>query len=429
MYQDDYRPQNMDYRPDPAAFQPRKKSRVPLVLGILLLCVAVSVGSVLATLRLTGAGNKAPETAVFPEIGQSLNKNDAGAAKLGFVIPSRSRDGEMTLQQVAAKTIPSVVNIQTYAPRQNVPYFFSDFFGFFDSPGYDRGSAEDGEQVLYGQGSGVICNRDGYIVTNAHVLENAQSVEVVLYDGNNYPATIVGEDRVTDLAVIKIDAPDLVPAVFGSSQDLVVADQVIAVGNPSGIKLSSTVTVGYVSALNRMMNSDSGSDMPYIQTDAAINPGNSGGALVNMQGEVIGINTAKIAATAYEGLGFAIPTDSAQPVIRDLIQYGAVQNRPVIGITGRFIDVQSAAFYRFPAGGFYINGTTAPNAKEAGLRQGMIITAVDELQIYGGDTLSNYLAQKKIGDTVELTVIDTMDESGRSQTIQVVLSVPQTVEI
>ena len=187
-----------------------------------------------------------------------------------------------------------------------------------------------GEQRCFpaGEGSGIIFSEDGYIVTNAHVVDGATSLKAILSDGTTYEAELVGSDTLTDLAVLKIDATGLQAAEFGSSEDLRVADQVMAIGNPGGYQLNSSVTIGYVSALNRAIsNSSTGYTMEYIQTDAAINPGNSGGALVNQYGQVVGINSAKISATGYEGLGFAIPAETAQPVISDLIEYGYVKDR------------------------------------------------------------------------------------------------------
>ena len=168
---------------------------------------------------------------------------------------------------------------------------------------------ESGSEVSpAGEGSGVIFSEDGYIVTNQHVVDGATSLKVVTSDGTSYEAQLVGEDTQTDLAVLKIEAEGLTPAEFGSSEDLQVADEVMAIGNPGGLQLSSSVTMGYVSALNRAVtNSETGYTLNCIQTDAAINPGNSGGALVDMNGHVVGINSSKIAAVDYEGLGFAIP--------------------------------------------------------------------------------------------------------------------------
>ena len=220
--------------------------------------------------------------------------------------------GKLTTEEVAQKVIPSVVCI---------------YQAYSNTNGYFGTSSESGE------GSGIIASSDGYIITNAHVIEGASALKVILSNGTSYEAKIVGSDTATDLALIKIDATDLQAAEFGSSEDLQVGEQVIAIGNPGGIQFNSSVTVGYVSAVNRSITYN-GYDMECIQTDAAIDK-ICGGALVNIYGQIIGINSAKITATGYEGLGFAIPIDTAQPIINNLKQYGYVKDRAMLGITGR----------------------------------------------------------------------------------------------
>ena len=236
------------------------------------------------------------------------------------------------------------------------------------------------------------------------MIEGATNLQVITSDGLTYEASLVGSDSQTDLAVIKIEATGLTAAQFGTSSDLQVADEVMAVGNPGGMQLNSSVTFGYISALNRpVTNSETGYTVNCIQTDAAINPGNSGGALVDMNGYVIGINSSKIAATEYEGLGFAIPSDTVQPVVSDLIEYGYVKDRPMLGITGGFINQLVASFYG-GVSGFYVNEVSSQEAVKSGLQRGDIITAIDDTQITDENTIATYIAGKKPGDTVTLTV-------------------------
>ena len=241
-------------------------------------------------------------------------------------------------------------------------------------------------------------------------MDGADSLKVVLYDGSTYEATLVGSDSVTDLAVIKIEATNLVPATFGSSEDLKVADQVMAIGNPGGLQFSSSVTVGYVSALNRTITTEDGYTMECIQTDAAINPGNSGGALVNKYGQVVGINSSKIAATGYEGLGFAIPIDTAQSVISSLKEYGYVKDRAVLGITGQYVDSMTARFYGYPSGGMYVASVTNPSVSEAGITQGCMITKIDDVTVDSQTAITAYLTSKKAGDTVTLEVYNGLSQ-------------------
>ena len=250
---------------------------------------------------------------------------------------------------------------------------------------------------------------EGYILTNAHVVDGATSLKVVLYDGSSYEAELIGSDSLTDLAVIRIPQDSLQgtalkPASFGSSADLRVADKVIAIGNPGGSAFSSSVTIGYVSALNRAIpNQTTGYTMEYIQTDAAINPGNSGGALVNQYGQVIGINSAKIAATGYEGLGFAIPSDFAQTIVSDLIQYGYVKDRAMLGISGQFIDSLTGRFYGLPQGE-YVAALNTTHAVASGLREGDVILSMNGTTLASEAVMRRMIHASKPGDVMQLEV-------------------------
>lgn len=322
---------------------------------------------------------------------------------------SASSDGTvsaMSDQDIAAKLTPSVVCIQNYQVTQN--------YGFMQTDTSDSSVSPAGE------GSGIIMSEDGYIITNAHVVEGATSLKVITSDGETYEAQLIGSDTVTDLAVVKIDATGLTAAEFGSSKDLRVADKVMAIGNPGGHELSSSVTIGYVSALNRAIaNNTTGYTMEYIQTDAAINPGNSGGALINEYGQVVGINSAKISATGYEGLGFAIPIDTAQPIISDLIQYGYVKDRAVLGISGQFIDSMTGRFYGLPQGE-YVAQLNSSEAQASGLQVGDVITAIDGQQLDSESTLRSAILSKKPGDTVTLQVYRSSTQ--QSATVELKLS-------
>ena len=322
---------------------------------------------------------------------------------------SASSDGTvsaMSDQDIAAKLTPSVVCIQNYQVTQN--------YGFMQTDTSDSSVSPASE------GSGIIMSEDGYIITNAHVVEGATSLKVMTSDGETYEAQLIGSDTVTDLAVVKIDATGLTAAEFGSSEDLRVADKVMAIGNPGGHELSSSVTIGYVSALNRAIaNNTTGYTMEYIQTDAAINPGNSGGALINEYGQVVGINSAKISATGYEGLGFAIPIDTAQPIISDLIQYGYVKDRAVLGISGQFIDSMTGRFYGLPQGE-YVAQLNSSEAQASGLQVGDVITAIDNQQLDSESTLRSAILSKKPGDTVTLQVYRSSTQ--QSATVELKLS-------
>ncbi len=328
--------------------------------------------------------------------------------------------GSLTMQEIAKKVIPSVVCIQNYQIQQNTRYTLGRANGGSDNGAAGAADQPEGSVNPTSEGSGIIATSDGYIITNDHVVSGASSLKVILSDGKKYEAKLIGGDSVTDLAVIKINASGLPTAEFGSSDDLKVADTVMAVGNPGGMEFNSSVTIGYVSALNReITNGETGYIMKCIQTDAAINPGNSGGALVNNSGQVIGINSSKIVATGYEGLGFSIPINVAQPIISDLKQYGYVKDRAVLGITGQFIDSMTARFYDLPTG-MFVNSVTSSAVTSAGIKKGDVITKIDGKELTSDNILTSYITTKKPGDTVTLNVQNSL--TGENFTAKVKLS-------
>ncbi|NLK02473.1 MAG: trypsin-like serine protease [Clostridiaceae bacterium] len=410
--------------------------RAVIIISAILVVLAVAAVSILGTLAYTQLKKAAPELTV--ETGQEEpveptdeepvtkpadkqaeatspdESQEAEPERDDLVLETAAPEQPSTtgqLQDAAEKVIPSVVLIREYRRPSMDNRTDTDQSSGSAIPNSQQISpitTRQRQDMIVGEGSGVILSADGYIVTNAHVVEGGDSYEVVLYDGVSFEADLMGADSVTDLAVLKIDPGDveLKPATFVGTSGLRVADQVIAVGNPTGSILSSSVSVGYISALNRKVMAEDGSNMNYIQTDAAINRGNSGGALANLNGEVIGINALKVAGDTYEGLGFAIPWDTAEPVVRDLVKYGKVQNRPALGVRGRYIDHQFAFYYQLASGGFLVDEVVNRDLIKAGLRQGHIITAIDDLELVSSSTLSNYLAQKKPGDEVVLHVVD-----------------------
>ena len=392
-------PYRQVYRTQPVYPQPvrpteKKRRGVPFAVKLLAVVVccaltsAVTLGVFVALLQ-TGAVE-------LPYVHTTQSVESTGEVSIAPT-PTPQTDtasGMFTDQDIAEKVLPSVVCIQNYRITQQYGFLYT-------SSGGDMSPA--------GEGSGIVLNAQGYIVTNAHVVNNATSLKVILYDGSVHEAELVGMDTLTDLAVIKIDTEGengavVTPADFGAASSMRVADKVMAIGNPGGSAFSSSVTIGYVSALNRAIpNSDTGYTMEYIQTDAAINPGNSGGALVNGYGQVIGINSAKISATEYEGLGFAIPTDFAQPIIEDLIEFGYVKDRAMLGISGQYIDALTGRFYGLPQGE-YVSEITTEYAQASGLRPGDVITAIDGAKLSSEAVLRSIVNNKKPEDTVTLTV-------------------------
>lgn len=262
-----------------------------------------------------------------------------------------------------------------------------------------------------GYGTGIILTEDGYIVTNNHVIDGSRSVKIALIDDTEYAATVVGADATTDIAVLKIDAQGLTAAAFGDSDDLLVGETVVAIGNPLGSELAGSVTSGIISAVGREISTN-GFSQEYIQTDAAINPGNSGGALVDIEGKVIGINTLKSYLAGYddygvpigtEGIGFAIPINSAKPIIEQLMKEGKVE-RPGIGISC-LVDVTNAYNPEgSPDGVTVVSVVEGGPADKAGLSANDIITAIDDVEVKTVEELTKTIQSHAIGDEINVTV-------------------------
>ena len=338
----------------------------------LVLVAAVGFAGGVAGSRFAGGSNRV--------IYQSVNRGDTSSSE-GSV-----PEGEaMNTKQVASLVAPSVVVITTEEVVTS-NYWFG------------------GQYVESGAGSGVIMTEDGYILTCAHVVSGASSITVTLTDGTEYPATLVGADSQSDIAVIKVKATGLTPAVMGDSDALAVGEDVVAVGNPLG-ELGGTVTNGIVSALNREIEVNS-STMSVIQTNAAVSPGNSGGGLFNAAGELIGIVNAKSTGDYAEGLGFAIPINTALPVAQDLIENGYVTGRPALGVTVLTIsDAQTAAQYGVSNYGVYVIEVNAGSGAEAaGLQAGDMFVSVDNTVVSSTAELTDIISQHQVGDVLSVQI-------------------------
>ena len=255
------------------------------------------------------------------------------------------------------------------------------------------------QRLVPGSGSGVIITQDGYIATNHHVIRDANSITVRLPDGKSYTATVVGSDSEADLAVLKIPVSGLTPALFGDSSKLQVGQTTLAVGNPLG-ELGGTVTSGIISALDREVGFDDGQIMTLLQTDAAINPGNSGGGLFNLYGELVGIVNAKSAGIDIEGLGFAIPINTAKKVIEDIITIGYVRGRVSAGLEVVSVETaREAMMYRVNQTGLYI-----ASSKDSRLQTGDRIVAVNDTPVSDLYSFKSALNKFKVGDVVNITV-------------------------
>ncbi|HEV2281700.1 MAG TPA: trypsin-like peptidase domain-containing protein [bacterium] len=364
-----------------------RRGRLGYAAAVVLVLAAVVVGAGLGGVVLPQyvhpvfSGHAAPE-ATAPSAAPPANPPAAQAP----VVPPAPAAGltpeENVVINVVKRVRPSVVNIDTEAQVQTM-------FGVFPQQG---------------AGSGVIVRPDGYILTNNHVVQGAQTIKVTLLSGKVLPGKIVGTDPIADLAVIKVASPEPLPAAqLGSSRDLRVGQTAIAIGNPFG--LGSTVTTGVISALNRNIQLPNLIVENLIQTSALINPGNSGGALVDSSGQVVGINTAIIPNA--QGIGFAIPSDLARSEMQQLIALGHIV-RPWVGIVyGGDVDPQTAQAYNLGAKHGVLVRSVEPGspAAKAGIASGDIVTAVGSEQV---DTWSDFvrdIVNRKIGETVTLTVV------------------------
>ena len=336
-----------------------------------------------------------PETESLPEATQSLNicSDDVSiclqeSPKSAENIPQT--DG-LSLQQIYEQNIPSVVSITCHS----------------------RSSSSSG--------TGVILSEQGYIVTNAHVVEDALSVTIQLTDNRTFEASLVGSDEITDLAVLHINAEGLIPAQFGDSSVLRVGDTVCAIGDPLGVEFRGSFTDGIISAINRDVAVD-GRTMNLIQTNAALNSGNSGGPLINCYGQVIGINTMKIAVftnrSGVEGLGFAIPSTMVKDVVDQIVEQGYVSGRPTLGITGDGLSSFYQHYYRLPAGLYITRVDQDSYAARYGIEPGDILLSIDDTRITSMEDMNTVLYNHQVGDVVNAIIY----RGGRQLSAQLTLT-------
>ena len=323
-------------------------------------------------------------------------ENTNNALTTGFNLEDAT-GSEMTVQEITAATLDSVVEIKTESVQTE------SFLG---------------QYVTEGAGSGVIIKSDGYIITNNHVIDGASKIVVTTTDNNEYEAEVVGADADNDVAVLKINAKNLATATMGNSDQLNVGDLAVAIGNPLG-ELGGTVTAGIISALDRSITID-GKTMSLLQTDTSINPGNSGGGLFNQYGQLIGIVVAKSSGSDVEGLGFAIPINTAANVAEQLIEYGYVKGKPSTGMAYQERTSQSSMFGSFfgsSGTSVYIAEVSGTNAKKAGFQEGDLVKSVDGQTIDSFETLSAIITAHQVGDTVTYVV----ERNGRTLEIDLVL--------
>ena len=375
-----------EHRENVQEMKPVKKNRLGMKIAALCLCCALLGGAVGGGVAWAASGSST-----------SINVSSRPATEVAI----KTVDGktEMTDAEVYAANVNSVVSINTTGTAGT---------NFFGQP-VQTASA----------GSGFVLTKDGYIVTNYHVVEGADTVTVTMYNGDEYDAKYVGGDEDYDIAVIKVEAEDLQAVTVGDSDTLNVGDHVLAVGNPLG-ELTFSMSGGMVSSVNRAINV-SGTPFNMIQTDASINPGNSGGPLFNSYGEVVGIVSAKYSSASneesVEGLGFAIPINDVIAMIQDIMTNGYVTNKPYLGITGGSMTEQMAAQFRYDidSGVFIYSVEEGGAADKAGLQMGDVIVKVGDKDITSMEDLNVVKKQYSAGDTATFTVY----RDGQEMTVEV----------
>ena len=372
----------------PRERKPRQKKqhrRGAVAAAVVAACLLVGAGSSLITTSLVNHRWENTVSSMRSDLQNQINGlKNGGSQSSGGTLSQVSSGEVMTPSQVYNQNMQSVVGI-TVEGVDNSGYYAQEYSG---------------------SGSGFVLTADGYVMTNCHVVSGATRITVTMYDGTEYPAALIGADSISDVAVLKVEATGLPTVTIGSSEDLSVGDMVVAIGNPLG-ELTLTQTVGYVSAKNRSITTD-GRTTNMIQTDAAINSGNSGGPLFNMQGQVVGVTSAKYSGTttsgaSIEGIGFAIPIDDAMDIANDLMELGYV-NGAALGVNVRQMDAKVAQEYNLPAGPRVESVNPGSAAEKAGVQVMDIITKLGDTEINSNSDLLNALRKFSGGDTTTITV-------------------------
>ncbi|MCD7872635.1 MAG: trypsin-like peptidase domain-containing protein [Clostridiales bacterium] len=380
----------------------KKNKTAIIIIVIIAVCAVIGIAGLLVSmLSNTQTSSNDNQSSSSTTDVQTQSQND---------VAKTDDSGNYTVAGIAEKCIDSCVGITVYT--QNSSY--GNFYGY----GSNSNSQSSSGETASGEGSGIIMqesNGKTYILTCAHVISDGSSFKVTLNNGDEYDATMVGYDSQTDIGVLSINATGLQVAEFADSTQTVLGEQVVAIGCPGGIEFMNSVTSGYVSALDRPISSTIGYDNECIQIDAAINPGNSGGALFNMQGQVIGVNSSKIASTEYEGMGFAVPSNTAINTANSLIKVGYVEGRAKIGVT--YTDIEnysnseailsalSKLGFENAAGTMVINQVSS-DSDLAGkdVKEYDMIVAVNGTTMTDTDIMTSVLADSSPGDTIKLTI-------------------------
>jgi serine protease Do len=388
---------------EPVEAKPKKNKTALIVTIVIVVCVVFAIcGLAVAGTSYVKSTNSGTSTT------QSNDDDASASVKSSNSAATTDSDGNLTAVGVAQKNMDSCVGITVYTQQSAYSYFYN----------YGQSSSNSGEETASGEGSGVImseANGKTYILTCAHVISDGSSFKVTLNDDTELDATMVGYDSQTDIGVLSIDKTGLQIAEFGDSEDIEVGETCIAIGCPAGLEFKNSVTQGIVSAVARPISSSIGYSNDCIQVDAAINPGNSGGALFNMQGQVIGINSSKIASTEYEGMGFAIPSNTAVEVANSLIKNGYVSGRAKLGIkyaslqnynnSSTILSALAQQGYENAAGTMVISSVDDDSdLKNSDIQQYDMIVAINGKTMTSTDVLTSILSESSPGDTVTLTI-------------------------
>ena len=395
-----------------------------IVAIILVICAFVAaVGIVLSTTGVIDSGKTSQNnssTSQSQNSGSDVKTNDSNS------VQTKDSSGNLTVAGVAKKVMDSCVGITVYSEKQ------ASYNYFYNYGNNDGNNSSNSDPEKSGEGSGIIMsekNGKTYILTCAHVISEGTKFTVTLNNKKEYDAKMVAYDSQTDIGVLSIDATGLQVAEFANSDNLAVGEQVVAIGCPGGLEFMNSLTSGYISALDRPISSNIGYDNKCIQVDAAINPGNSGGALFNMQGQVIGVNSSKIAATEYEGMGFAVPSDTAIATANSLIKSGYVEGRAKLGITylpltkysnySAILSALEEKGYKNAQGTMVINSVDgSSDLASKDVKQYDMIVAINGKTMTSTDVLTSVLADSKPGDTVKLTIARIENNSIKTSTVE-----------
>ncbi len=386
-YQSDYSDEDLQLEIDDSAAESSQKIEKPKTTNFLVIAIFLLSILVVILIFYIVYSFKNPGADILSMVsGSSQNSfstddHTKGQSEIKFEKQPED-DRALSAETIYEKVSPSVVGVVVYDTKADI---ISDPIS---------------------EGSGIVISEKGYVVTNSHVVGNSKqhNIKIVLNTNEEFSGKVIGYDSKTDIAVIKVDKTGLTPATFGDSDDVKVGAGALALGNPLGLNFASSLTRGIVSAVNRCSSGSANSLVKYIQTDAAINPGNSGGPLINAYGQVIGMNSSKIAVAHCEGMGFAIPSNTVKSVVDDIIDQGYVSGRVRLGLSGKMVSNYQAQIYNVPIGIIVSEISKDSNLTSSGVQTGDIITKINDVNVTSLDVFYAELYKHKPGDVIKLSI-------------------------